>query len=127
MSIILESDSLNDLSSAGDVDGYNASSESDDELSPGPDGNKKVSASPNGDTRKIKHHIKRPPRFINNNHLPNGGVSGTESSSPTEASMRKFMKNSRKSRTRFGRGNAKKGIQTLQISSIHNSFHSILV
>ncbi|XP_017465428.1 PREDICTED: programmed cell death protein 4-like [Rhagoletis zephyria] len=80
-------------------DGYAASSDSEDESST-PLSSQVTNGVPVPE--RIKHHAKRPSK--NGNH-----VAVPSDASPTEANMKKFMKNSRRSRGRFGRGLAKKG------------------
>lgn len=80
-------------------DGYAASSDTEDESST-PLSSQVSNGIPIPE--RVKHHAKRPSK--NGNH-----VAVPSDASPTEANMKKFMKNSRRSRGRFGRGLAKKG------------------
>lgn len=80
-------------------DGYAASSDTEDESST-PLSSQVSNGIPIPE--RVKHHVKRPSK--NGNH-----VVVPSDASPTEANMKKFMKNSRRSRGRFGRGLAKKG------------------
>lgn len=67
-----------------------------------------VSSSTSSQSNKHHHHHHHhQAKRIVNHSTSNDLVQ--PSSSPTEAHMKKFMKNSRRSRSRFGRGLAKKG------------------
>ena len=96
MATIIESDPAEFVHN----DGYAASSESEEEstLLSSPTNNKIPIE------ERIKHHAKRPSKSLAN-------VVATNDASPPDVNIKKFMKNSRRSRTRFGRGLTKKGIQ----------------
>lgn len=98
MATIVESDPAKQFLLA---DGYAASSESEDESTP-------LSSQVNNEVsivERVKHHAKRPSKLPSNNQA----ASPTDTSPTSDVNIKKFMKNSRRSRTRFGRGLTKKG------------------
>lgn len=101
MATLLKSDPVKQQVVLND-DGY-AASESEEESST-PLSSQMSNGIPASE--RVKQHAKRPSK----NGVCQVGLASPSDTSPTDVNMKKFMKNSRRSRGRFGRGLTKKGI-----------------